>query len=134
MIKINKKDGKTISFDLNEENDKEKITELLGNKDFLGTITGLSSLHNTYWHALTKPKKFRSVSYHVESVKYKKGDVEKIIGEKIICQADDIQLTILVYYNQRPKMTRIELKRIGKRRFIPNKNEVMDGISNKESR
>lgn len=131
MIKVNIKDGKTLSFESDSEEDLKTLREKLGNKEFLDSITGVSSLHNTYWHALTKPKRFRNVSYHVEEVKFKKGDIEKVVGERIVCQADDIQLVILVYYNNRPKMTRIELKKIGKRRFAPKEN--INGPNSEES-
>lgn len=127
MIKVNCRDGKTISFDLNEESEREELIDKLSERDFLRSITGVSSLHNTFWHVLTRPKKFRKVSYFVELVKHKKNGVEKIVGEKIICQADDVQLSILVYYNVRPKITRIELKKIGKQRFIATRNEVKNG-------
>jgi len=130
MIKINKKDGKTSSFDLNVVGQAGELTELMDNKDYIQSITGISSLHNTFWHALTKPKRFRKVNYFIELVKHKKNGVEKVVGEKIICQADDVQLSILVYYNIRPKMTRIELKKIGKPRFVPKREVTTDGVSN----
>ncbi len=119
MIKINKNDGKTLSFELDNVEDLESVKELLLDNGFANSITGISSLHNTFWHAITKPKKFNSVRYFIEHVKQMKGGSVKNVGEKIICQADDIQLSILVYYSIRPKMTRIELKRIGKQRFVP---------------
>lgn len=127
MIKINKDDGQTLSFDLVSENEYEKVSSLLGDKNFAELMTGIGCLHNTYWHQLTKPKKFRNVHYSVEKVVHKKNGIVKEVGEKIICQADDIQLSILVYYNVRPKMTRIELRKIGKQRYIPEeKNHVDD--------
>lgn len=131
MIKINKNDGKTLSFDLTKDNECKEISSLLGDEKFINDMRGIGSLHHTYWHQLIPPKKFRNVHYTVEKVTHKKNGITKIVGEKIICQADDIQLTVLVYYNIRPKMTRIELKKIGRQRFIPKGN--LDGTSNKEN-
>lgn len=121
MIKVNKKDGLTLSFDL--ENDKEfsALSEKLQDGKFLDSVTGMNCLFNTFWHALTTPKNFHSIRYNVEKVKLVKNGIEKTIGEKIICHADNVRLTLLVYYNVRPKMARIELKKVGKQRFIPTK-------------
>lgn len=127
LIKINKDDGKTLSFDLSNTEECEKVSSLLEGNDFLKAMTGIGCLHRTYWHQLTSPKKFHNVRYNVEKVIQEKNGVTKEVGEKIICQADDIQLTIMVYYNVRPKMTRIELKKIGKQRFIPGGNH--NGVS-----
>lgn len=127
MIKINKNDGKTVSFDLENDTDYHDVVDLLNDENMVQTITGVSSLHHTFWHALVRPKKFRTVKYTVEKVYNTKGGIKKATGEKIICQADDIQLTILVYYNVRPKMTRIEIKKIGKMRFRPKRgHDVTD--------
>lgn len=129
MIKVNTKDGKTLSYDLSLESDYIEATELVESKDSTDSVTGISILHNTFWHALPKPRKFRKIRYFVKLVKHTKDGVEKVVGEKIICQADDIQLSILVYYNQRPKMARIEIKRIGRQRFVPvvSKGEATHG-------
>lgn len=123
MIKINSDDGKTLTFDLSTGGECEKVSSLLGDKKFVDSVRGIGCLHHTYWHQLTRPKKFRNINYSVEKVKHEKHGVVKEVGEKITCQADDIQLTILVYYNVRPKMTRIELRKIGNQRYIPKGND-----------
>lgn len=129
LIKVNRNDGKTLSFDLSDE--EGALASSLNNNKFMETITGIGCLHNTFWHTLTKPKKFKNVRYSVEKVKQNKSGIVKDIGEKIICQADDVQLSVLVYYNIRPKMARIEIKKIGKQRFAPHKG-LDNGNSNKE--
>ena len=121
MIKINKVDGKTLSFDLTTD-DYGEVSSLLNDRVFSDLMTGIGCLHNTYWHQLTRPKKFRNVHFSVEKVSHEKNGIKKDVGEKIICQADDVQLTILVYYNVRPKMTRIELRKTGKQRYIPGRS------------
>lgn len=132
MIKVNKDDGSTLSFDLAIDDNVADLSSLLEDKGVADGITGVGCLFNTYWHQLTKPKKFRNVSYHVEKVQQVKNGVSKDVGEKIVCQADDIQLSILVYYNVRPKMTRIEIKKIGKQRYVP--KGLKDGTSKEDSK
>jgi hypothetical protein len=122
LIKVNKKDGKTLSFDLEKDAEYIDIQKKLDDDVFIGEITGINSLFNTFWHALTLPKNFRNVTYGVEKVKHFKNGIEQTIGEKIVCHADDVRLTILVYYNTCPKMARIELKKVGKQRFIPKRS------------
>lgn len=130
MIKVNCKDGKTISFDLASEEDVKKWESLSSEKEFVNSITGISILYNTYWHTLPLPKKFRNIRFHAKLVKSAKGGVEKIVGERIVCQADDIQISVITYYGNRPKMTRIDIRRIGKIRYIPPKRRVGNGINN----
>ena len=122
MIKLHTNDGQTQTFDVEVEGELDHLLSFISDKDNLKAITGIGSLRHAHWDALTKPKNFRDVSYHVESVKLIKDNAEITVGEKIICHADDIQLTILVYYKPSPKMTRIELRRIGKRRFVPKRS------------
>lgn len=131
MIKINRKDGLTLSFDLDDDKQLEDITRKLEDKKFVDDITGMNSLYNTFWHALMVPKNFGKLNYTVEKVKHFKDGIEKVIGEKIICHADNVRLTVLVYYNIRPKMARIELKKVGKQRFIPT-GRFDNGFNNKE--
>jgi len=133
LIKLNRKDGKTLSFELDNAEDSANLSELLNDEKGMETITGIGCLHNTFWHALTKPKKFRSVRYSVEQLFGVKNGVKTAHGEKIVCQADDIQLTILVYYNVRPKMARVELRKIGKPRFVPKKG-IKNGSNTKENK
>lgn len=119
LIKVNRKDGKTLSFDLCRDEEYSDIQAKLDDVSFSKDITGINCLFNAFWHAITVPVNFRNIKYDVEKVKFSKGGVEKIVGEKIICHADDVRLTVLVYYNTCPKIARIELKKIGKQRYVP---------------
>ena len=130
MIKVNTKDGSTLSFDMCDDKERKSVTGLLKERLFRDSVTGLSSLHNTFWHALLRPKRFRNVQYFVEQEIDRRNGDEVVKGEKIICQADDVQLSILIYYNARPKMARIELKKVGKQRFIPER--IQNGTDDKK--
>ena len=121
VIKVNLKTGETLSFDLAKDTEYKDLVNKLEDNDFVKKITGMSSLYNTYWHALTIPKNFKSIRYIVSKVNCVKNGVKETVGEKIICHADNIRMAVLVYYNERPKMTRIEMKKVGKSRFVPNR-------------
>jgi len=65
------------------------------------------------------PKRFRRIDVKAELIRVQKDGEMREIGERIICQADDVQISLIVYYGNRPKMARIDVKKIGKKRFTP---------------
>ena len=119
MIKVNCRDGRTLSFELLEEEDAKQWNDLMETREFVQGVTGISILYNTYWHTLPLPKKFRHINFHAELLKSVKEGAEKVIGERIICQADDVQISLITYYGNRPKMTRIDVRKTGRQRFVP---------------
>lgn len=119
MIKVHCRDGKTLSFDLTVDEQRERWTGLTSDREFLKGITGIGVLHNKNWHTLPSPKKFHNIQYNAELVRAMKNGVEVDVGERVVCQADDIQITLMVYFGHRPKMARVDVKRIGKQRFAP---------------
>ena len=129
MIKVNLKNGQTLSFDLENIDEYSSLSDRLDDDVFVHSITGISVLHNKYWHAITVPQNFKTIKYFVERVKCVKNGIEKYVGERIVCHADDIRLTTLVYYNEKPRITRIDMKKVGNPRYTPKgKNH---GISRK---
>lgn len=126
LIKVNLKSGQTLSFNLGNKEDYSSLSDRLDDDVFARSITGISVLYNTYWHAITVPQNFKTITYHVERVVCVKHGIEVNVGERIVCHADDIRLTTLVYYNEKPKITRIDMKKVGKPRYIPKgKNNVI---------
>lgn len=93
--------------------------KLNSDRDFLKSVTGIGVLYNKHWHTLPFPKKFNHIQYNAELVQINKGGVVVDVGERIICQADDIQINLMVYFGHRPKMARVDVKKIGKQRFSP---------------
>ena len=127
---MNCKDGSTLSFELSKDEEYQRWVELTSRADFMQQVTGLSILYNTYWHTLPLPKRFRNINFHAKVLKSDKGGIERIIGERIVCQADEIQISVITYYGNRPKMTRIDVRKIGKQRFSP--KEISDGSHEEE--
>ena len=122
MLKVNLKDGKTIAFDLKDESNLKEWLELSSGEVFQRQITALGKIHNSQWYTLPIPKKFRRISFEAELVENSKRNVpieRKYIGERLKCYADDILISLLVYYGNRPRMSRIDVIKLGKRRFDP---------------
>jgi len=119
MLKINFKDGTTLEFDLNKEDDFQQWNEWSSVKDFQDRITGIGILHEKKFHTMPFPKGFRQVKFSAELVAKEKDGVKRQVGEKLICHADNIQMTMMVYTYKNPPppiLARIDLVRIGKQR------------------
>jgi hypothetical protein len=102
MIKLNFKDGSTLEFDLKKEDDLKQWLEWSFQKDFQNKITGIGILHEKKFHILPYPYGFKRVRFMAEIVVREKKGVKRELGEKLICQADNIQLSILVYTYKNP--------------------------------
>jgi hypothetical protein len=118
MIKLNFKDGSTLEFDLKKEDDVKQWLEWSSVKDFQDRITGIGVLHNKKFHTLPFPKGFSRVRFMAELVTKEKKGVERELGERLICQADNIQLSIMVYTYKNPPppiLSRTDLVKIRNR-------------------
>lgn len=132
MIKVNLKDGKTLSYDLQDEKAVKEWEELSSHQDFQQRITGIGIIYNAQWYTLPLPKKFRQVFFQFELVENNKKDApedRKYVGERVKCYADDTLISLLVYYGSRPKMSRVDVIKLGKRRFNPAIKEIAHGTN-----
>ena len=130
MIKVNCKNGKTLSFNLADDKEANEWQKLSGEGEFQSQITGIGILYNTQWHTLPMPKRFRRIDVKAELIRVQKEGIMREIGERIVYQADDIQISLIVYYGNRPKMARIDVKKIGKKRFTPMRGNEYDREKN----
>jgi len=128
MIKVNTKIGKTLSFNLDNEDEKALWIERSSDTEFQHSITGIGIIYNSQWYTLPLPKKFKKAIFHAEVVRNRK-KLEELVGEKIMCHVDDVQVSLLVYYGNRPKMCRIDVTKVGKMRYNPS---IKGGQSGKE--
>lgn len=120
MIKLNFRNGSTLEFDLNDEDDRQHWDEWSPENDFQEGITAIGIIHQKKFHTLPCPKGFRKAKFNAELVYNEKKGQRKLIGEKVSIHVDNILLELLVYTYTRPQpppvSTRITLKRIGKQR------------------
>ena len=115
MVKVNLKDGRTLAFDLGATGDERRWKAAASVADFQRTITGMALLHGGELHALPLPKSFHSVSWSADALRDREN---AIVGERISVQADDTLATITLYFRETPKLTRFDLRRIGRPRFV----------------
>ena len=108
----------TRSFDLTDDRDAEMCAAFLGNQESSAEISGMAIHHRKVMHTFPMPKKFRSIQFTARLVVGDSGKYNgKRIGEYIACQADDVRITLLVYYTN--NMSRVDVAKIGKPRFSP---------------
>ena len=115
MIKLNFRDGSTLEFDLKNDDDVKTGLEWSSQKDFQEGITGIGILHEKKFHTLPFPKGFRMVRFMAEIVSKEKRGVKRELGERLICHADNIQLSMLVYTYKNPPppiLSRIDMVKI----------------------
>ena len=121
MIKLNFKDGSTLEFDLKKEDDMKQWLEWSSVRDFQERITGIGVLHEKKFHTLPFPKGFKRVRFMAELVLKEKKGVNRELGERLVCQADNIQLSILVYTYKNPPppiLSRTDLVKIRSKTWV----------------
>jgi hypothetical protein len=122
LIKVHTKDGLTRSFDMLNEADISACESFLNNKATSVEISGMAIHHRKVMHTFPMPKKFRSIQFTAKLVIGDSGKYKgKRIGEYIACQADDIRITLLVYYTN--NMSRVDVAKVGKQRYSPRPKE-----------
>ncbi len=130
MIKVNFKDGTTLAFDLTKASDVQQWDEWSNVKDFQERITGIGVLHNKKFHTFTLPRKFRKVRFYAELVHSEKRGERKLLGERLVCHADEIKLSLMVYTCQDPPppvLSRMDVERVGKQMFSNSAYEAVKG-------
>lgn len=109
MISVNVEGGETLKFDLMKGGDKKRLLSLCRDSK---NIRGIGIMYNKRWYAMPLPIGFKYLKFYAETVKH--WTTLDIIGEKIVCCADNIKFSMLVYYNPSPKMCKFIVKNNGK--------------------
>lgn len=117
VLNVNLENGNVRSFDLEKETELEEWKSFSRDWRNQRSIRVVGILFDRVFHALPLPKQFRRVYYEAEILRDRK-DGRRIVGERITCQADDVQISLTVYKNA-PKMTRTDVRKIGHSRFNP---------------
>lgn len=125
MIKLNFKDGSTLEFDLNKEDDLQLWGEWSIQDDFQNRITGIGVVHSKNLHTIPWPvwdkywgkKWYDKVRFNAELVYHRKSG--KLQGEKVSIHVNELLIELLVYTYTDPKppvATKFNVRRIGKHR------------------
>ena len=116
MLRVHTTDGITTRFDLEDKEQAAVWFEKLKDPAFQETITGLTVSSRGVLYSFSKPQGFRNIFFQAENVEV---DLERKIkgGERILCYADDVRLSLMVHRSQRA--VRVTLAKTGKRRFNP---------------
>lgn len=117
MLKVHVTDGRTLSFDLNDEGQRGEWDRLAASSAFQSTIRGVALLHNHTLHVVTLPKGFRSLRFSAELLKQRAGGKEQVLGEVVVCQADMIRTSLTVFYKPTSRVARVDTVRSGRQRF-----------------
>lgn len=119
MVKVSFRNGTTLEFDLRKEDDAKQWLEWSNVHDFQNSITGAGILFNRRFFTVPLPKDFKRCWWYAELLTSNKRGEEAVIGEKLICHADQVRLSLLVYtYTDLPPITsRMNLERVGKQVF-----------------
>jgi len=114
-LKVHVNSGRTLSFDLQDKGERAEWLRLAGNPTFQETITGLAVLNDRTLHTLPVPKGFIRIEFTADRVVDRK--TGKTIGERLDCQADGVKVSEMVYYSKTPRVTRVDLLRVGRQVF-----------------
>lgn len=118
MLRVNVQTGETLAFDLATEEGREKWESFVSARH--GEITGAALLHNKTLHTVPKPPRFRRVTYSAEQVISNRGKRKgHVIGERLICHVDSIEVSVTAYSVDTPKMVRVDVRNIGVKRHGP---------------
>ena len=122
MIVVSFKDGTTLKFNLTREDDYNQWLEWSSIRDFQDKITGVGIIHNRKFITMPLPKRFKNCQFYAELVyKRNKDGKETLQGERLICHADDVKLSLLVYtYVTNPPppiLCKFDAEKIGKQVF-----------------
>ena len=116
MIILNMKDGSTVKFNTEEDEQREQFNKLGYDPHKVKFISGLWVIVDKQRVTLPFPQKFRRVYFYCDIMRNKRDGV--ISGDQVVVQADDIRL-LVTSYRSHDRMTRIDLRKTGKQVFIP---------------
>jgi len=118
MLKVQMSDGKTLTFDLRDDEQFEAWKQLENNPNRQAKIRAVGVIHDHIWHVLPAPKKFKQIRYQAR-VSQRNG---KPASLRVSCQADDVSIKMVSYYpnGNSPRMVRTDIKRTGRQVFQAN--------------
>jgi hypothetical protein len=113
VIKVNFRDGRTASYDLETEHDSERWEEVISDPIRTAQITGMAiHMHGIL---LTLPKPQGQHAFGADLLVSRNGSL--ISGERIYCDLPGSRLEVVCYRDQ--KLVRVDHKTRGIRRYDP---------------
>ena len=110
MIMVNFRDGTTLSFDLEDEDEFKQWEEWVEVEDFQSKVTGIGIIYNKRFYALSRPKNFRRARVGACLIYVERGGVRSLKAEKLWCVVDDIEISVQVYtYDNPPPPTALRM-------------------------
>ena len=128
MLKVHISNGQTLSFDLRDDAQRAEWEQSCATDAFQQSITGVALLHNKTLHVLPLPKQFKKRHFTAGLLKTEGSDGERVLGEQVTCQADNVRMCITAYYTRTPKMVRFDVIRTGWQRHIGPKTGSMTNV------
>lgn len=107
MVKVNTRDGTTLSFDLTKQSDRHAWNRYVSGRGWSDSVTALSVCHEGVNHTLPVPrlKRFRCYGFGAELAHDRKSG--RPVAEKVFFCFNKIRVTYLVYLNS--KVTKVEI-------------------------
>lgn len=112
MVIANARDGKTLTFDLTDDEQRARLVAMIKSDQ----VTGLSIHHDGALNSLPAPKRFHERPlFGVELI-----SDDEPVAERIFCQADGVRVMLTRSY--RSQHVRCDLVRTGRMRYNPGAN------------
>lgn len=116
MVKANLASGRTVSYDLRTEPGRKSWAHDQMDSEFQSQVRALAVHHERLMHTLPLPPRFARVAWTAEAIQEDDGEV---VGERISCHADEVIVSFTCYYRATSRITRTDLRRLGKPRYLP---------------
>ena len=116
MLRAHLADGRTLCFDLQDERQAAEWLERVRDSSFQSALRGLTVQHNGVMYSLPAPIGFSRVFLSAELLQADKDQRFKG-GERLICQADEARIVIMVHEAQRA--ARVSLSKTGQQCYNP---------------
>jgi hypothetical protein len=123
VIIANLDDGKSEKFDIRKVSERTRFNSLGRDSFFCRKLRGLWLQIENHSTTIPLPKNFRQIYFCCDLLFSQRNGEDIVKGEKVTIHADEISVSVVSYYGSSPRMTRIDVEKIGKMRFLPEKGE-----------
>jgi len=119
VLKVNLRDGRTLTFDLLDPAEMQAWCAHQADPKFQSEITGAGIQHDGTLLALPVPQGFHRKVYEAEVLYRGNGDGRKVAAERLTCYADSIRLSVTAHHGNRPRVVKYAAAKVGRMRYSP---------------